>query len=388
MYLSGLIRKEFSRIKADKRTLILIFTIPVILIVIFGLTSGGGPTEFYNAAIISRDNIPYETPEFPLESNSSLNYDDIFIDVMEDDCSAWGLIESYECDNEEEYDEAFEECFELLRNEIIDIFIILEEDFSETVENETDTTLTYYIDGSDLEAVSAVDVAIQEPIGLFKIKARKTVNFVTMFPYLEYEVPFWETQVLNYALAIVLSMLILGLLMNLTALSIVSEGPLPRMMLTPTAKKEIILSKLIANSILMLLQVTIIFALSAIFGMFSLGSLFSLYLILILIGFCGICIGLFISSISKTEQQANQIYIMLFITLLMFSGSFIRMESLPLAMQIIINALPLSHAVPLINEVTKKGLPIDLFHFLSLNLISLGFIIGAYIAFRFRKVEV
>ena len=388
MYLSGLIRKEFSRIKADKRTLVLIFAIPIILIVIFGLTSGGGPTEYYNAAIISRDNIPYETPEFPLESNSSLNYDEVFIGVVEDDCSAWGLIESYECDNEEEYDDAFEECFELLRNEIIDIFIILEEDFSETVENETDTTLTYYIDGSDLEATSAVDVAIQEPIGLFKIKARKTVNFVTMFPYLEYEVPFWETQVLNYALAIVLSMLILGLLMNFTALSIVSEAPLPRMMLTPTAKKEIILSKLIANSIIMLLQVTIIFALSAIFGMFSLGSLFSLYLILIAIGFCGICIGLFISSISKTEQQANQIYIMLFITLLMFSGSFIRMESLPLAMQIIINALPLSHAVPLINEVTKKGLPIDLFHFLSLNLISLGFIIGAYIAFRFRKLEV
>ncbi len=388
MYLSGLIRKEFSRIKADKRTLILIFTIPVILIVIFGLTSGGGPTEFYNAAIISRDKIPYETPEFPVESNSTLNYDDIFIDVVEDDCSAWGLIESYSCDNEEEYDDAFEECFELLRNEIIDVFIILEEDFSETIENETDTTLTYYIDGSDLEAVDAIDVAIQEPIGLFKIKARKTANFVIMVPYLEYEVPFWETQVLNYALSIVLSMLILGLLMNLTSLSIVSEGPLPRMMLTPTAKKEIILSKLIANSIIMLLQVTIIFAMSAIFGMFSLGSLFSLYLILIAIGFCGICIGLFISSISKTEQQANQIYIMLFIALLMFSGSFLRMDTLPLAMQVIINALPLSHAVPLINEVTKKGLPIDLFHFFSLNLISLGFIIGAYIAYRFKKVEV
>ncbi len=355
---------------------------------IFGLTSGGGPTEFYNAAIISRDNIPYETPEFPVESNSTLNYDDIFIDVVEDDCSAWGLIESYSCDNEEEYDDAFEECFELLRNEIIDVFIILEEDFSETIENETDTTLTYYIDGSDLEAVDAIDVAIQEPIGLFKIKARKTANFVIMVPYLEYEVPFWETQVLNYALSIVLSMLILGLLMNLTSLSIVSEGPLPRMMLTPTAKKEIILSKLIANSIIMLLQVTIIFAMSAIFGMFSLGSLFSLYLILIAIGFCGICIGLFISSISKTEQQANQIYIMLFIALLMFSGSFLRMDTLPLAMQVIINALPLSHAVPLINEVTKKGLPIDLFHFFSLNLISLGFIIGAYIAYRFKKVEV
>ncbi|MFX1394486.1 MAG: ABC transporter permease [Promethearchaeota archaeon] len=386
MYLSGLIRKEFGRIKSDKRTLALIFIIPIILIIIFGLTSGGGPTEYFNAAIITRDNMPYE--DSTLQSNSTLNYDEVFIDIVEDECSAWGLIESYDPEDDEEYEEAFKECMELLKNEVIDVFIILDEDFSETVENETDTTLTYYIDGSDLEAVDAVEVAIQEPIGLFKVEVRKTVNFVIMAPYLEYEVPFWETQVLNYALALVLSMLILGLLMNLTSLSIVSEGPLSRMMLTPTAKNEIILSKLIANSVIMLLQVTIIFALSAIFGMFSLGSLFNLYLILIATGFCGICMGLFISSISKTEQVANQLYIMFFIALLMFSGAFIKMETLPLAMQIIIYSLPLSHAVPLINDITKRGAPIDFFHFLSLNLISMVFIIMAYIAFRFRKVEV
>ncbi len=386
MYLSGLIRKEFGRIKSDKRTLALIFIIPIILIIIFGLTSGGGPTEYFNAAIITRDNIPYE--DSTLQSNLTLNYDEVFIDIVEEECSAWGLIKSYAPEDDEEYEEAFKECMEMLKNEIIDVFLILDDDFSETVENETDTTLTYYIDGSDLEAVDAVKVAIQEPIGLFKVEVRKTVNFVIMAPYLEYEVPFWETQVLNYALAVVLSMLILGLLMNLTSLSIVSEGPLSRMMLTPTAKNEIILSKLIANSVIMLLQVTIIFALSAIFGMFSLGSLFNLYLILIATGFCGICMGLFISSISKTEQVANQLYIMLFIALLMFSGAFIKMETLPLAMQIIIYSLPLSHAVPLIDDNTKRGSPIDFFHFLSLNIISLVFIILAYIAFRFRKVEV
>ena len=183
-------------------------------------------------------------------------------------------------------------------------------------------------------------------------------------------------------------MLILGLLMNLTALSIVSEGPLPRMLLTPTAKNEIILSKLIANTIIMILQVTEIFAMSAIFGLYCLGSLFDLYLVLLLTGFCGICMGLFISSISKTEQVANQLYMMFFIVVLMFSGAFIKIDSLPLTMQIIINLLPLSHAIPLILTITLKGLPIDLAHFLSLGLISISFVIMAYIAFRFKKVEV
>lgn len=382
MYVSSLIRKEFQRIKSDKRTLVLIFAIPIFLIIIFGLTSGGGPTKFFTAAVITRDNMPWE------HSNATLNYDEVFIDIIDDDCSQWDLYKSYEANSRREYEDAYDKCIEYIKQEVIDLFFVLRMDFSETVENETNTVLEYYIDGSDMEATSAVKVAVKEPIGLFKMEVEKTTNFVTQVPYLEYEVPFWETQVLNYALAVILSMLIVGLLMNLTALTIVSEGPLPRMMLTPTAKKEILLSKLIANSIIMVLQVTLIFAMAAIFGMYSLGSLFDLYVILLATGFCGICMGLFISAISKTEQVANQLYIMFFIAIMMFSGSFIKIDKLPLAMQVIVNSLPLSHAVPLIINVTKKGLPIDFYHILSLNLISIVFLIMAYIAFRFRKVEV
>jgi len=275
-----------------------------------------------------------------------------------------------------------------LRAELIDVFLVLPDDFSETIINDTDTTLIYYIDGSDMDAVKAVKVALQEPIGKFRLEIDKTVNFTTMTPYLEYEVPFWENQVLNYAFALIASLLIVGLLMNLTALSIVSEGPLPRMLITPTAKNEIIVSKLIANTLVMIFQVTEIFIMCAIFGLFSLGSLFDLYLVLLLTGFCGICMGLFISAISKTEQVANQLYMMFFIVILMFSGTFIRLESLPLAMQAIILSLPLSHAVPLIVNITLKGLSIDWLHFLSLGLISLAFTIMAYIAFRFKKMEV
>ena len=76
-------------------------------------------------------------------------------------------------------------------------------------------------------SVNAIDVALQEPISIFRISTTTMVNFTIMVPYLEYDVPFWESQVLNYALAMILSMIILGTTMNLTSLSIVSEGPLP-----------------------------------------------------------------------------------------------------------------------------------------------------------------
>ena len=79
MKLQGLIRKEFGRIKADKRSLFLLFSIPLILIVIFGLTTGGTPTKFFTVAMITRDDRPCYG-NFP---NNSSQYDQVFIDIVE-----------------------------------------------------------------------------------------------------------------------------------------------------------------------------------------------------------------------------------------------------------------------------------------------------------------
>jgi len=384
MNIGGLIKKEFGRIKSDKRTLILLFVIPVILIIIFGLTTGVGPTKFFTAAIITRDEMPtYDN--FPTNSSQ---FDDIFISIMQHNTTAWDLHQFFNCTNLEDYDDAFDICIQYIKNDVVDVFIVLPENFSESVENEINPVLIYYIDGSDMTATSSIEVAIQEPIAIFRLQADLLENFTIMVPYLEFDVPFWESQLLNYALPMILPIIILGTTMNLTSLSIVSEGPLPRMLITPTTKREIILSKLIANTAIMILQSTEIFIMSAFFGLYSLGSLFNLYLVLIMIGFCGICMGLFISALSPTEQGANQMYLIMFIVIIMFSGSFIPPELISPEMQYVINILPLSHAFPLVTDIILKGLGLNLEHVLVLNLNSVIFVFLAYVIYRFKKIEV
>ncbi len=383
MNIGGLIKKEFGRIKSDKRTLILLFAIPIILIVIFGLTTGVGPIKFFTSAIITLDEMPtYDN--FP--SNSS-QYDDIFISIMEQNTTTWDLYRYYNSTNSGEYNEAFDRCFNLLKNEVIDVFIVLPQNFSESVANKINPILIYYIDGSDLMAVGAIEVALQEPLALFRVEINMLENFTIMVPHLEFGVPSWESQLLNYTLAMVLPMMIIGTTMNLTSLTIVSEDPLPRMLITPTAKKDIILSKLIANTIIMILQASEIFVMTAFFGLYSLGSLFNFYLVLIMIGFCGITLGLFISAISPTEQGANQMYMMLFIIIIIFSGTVLPPESLGSA-RFLSDMLPLSHASVLITDITLRGLSLNLEHTLSLLLISFVFLLSAYIAYKFKKVEV
>ena len=176
--------------------------------------------------------------------------------------------------------------------------------------------------------------------------------------------------------------------MNLTSLSIVSEAPLPRMLITPTAKREIILSKLIANSVIMLLQSTEIFVMTAFFGLYSLGSLFYFFLVLIMIGFSGICIGLFISALSPTEQSANQMYLIMFIVIILFSGSILPLGDTEGGMQIFMNLLPLSNAVPMITDITLKGLSPNLVSLFWINLSSLIYVTLAYIIYMFKKLEV
>ncbi len=362
----------------------MIFIIPLILIIIFGLTSGGGPTKFFNAAIISKDEM-HCWRGFRKDSHA---YENDFISIMRDNTTSFGLYESYIARNITGYEYTFNRYIELLRQETIDVFIILPTNFSESVIKGVDPVIIYYVDGSELNAVAAIEVSLQEPIALFRAKVGMTKNMVVMNPYLEYDVPFWEPQILNYAVSIMLPLIIIGTTMNLTSLSIVSEGPLPRMLLTPTAKNEIIISKLVANSLIMLLQSAEIFVTIALFGLYSLGSLFELYIVLVAIGFSGVCIGLFISAISPSEQTANQLYIMFFITMLLLSGTFVDTSSLSPALQILINSLPLGHAIPLLVEITLKGLSITLQHFISLNLISLVFLFLAYLIFKLKKVEV
>jgi len=383
MNIGGLIQKEFGRIKSDKRTLILLFAIPMILIVIFGLTTGVGPMKFFTSAIITLDEMPtYDN--FPTNSSQ---YDETFISIMEQNTTMWDLYRYYNSTNSGEYNETFARCLNLLKNEVIDVFIVLPQNFSESVADKTNPIIFYYIDGSDLSAVGAIEVALQEPLALFRVEINMLENFTIMVPHLEFGVPSWESQLLNYSLALILPIIIIGTTMNLTSLSIVSEKPLPRMLITPTAKREIILSKLIANTIIMIMQASEIFVMTAFFGLYSLGSLFNFYLVLIMIGFCGITLGLFISAVSPTEQGANQMYMMLFIIIIIFSGTILPPESLGGA-RFLSDMLPLSHASVLITDITLRGLSLNLEHTLSILLISLVFLVIAYIAYMFKKVEV
>jgi len=182
--------------------------------------------------------------------------------------------------------------------------------------------------------------------------------------------------------------IILGTSINLTSLSVVSEGPLPRMILTPATKTGTVLAKFIAYSIIMVLQSLVIFFGSMAFGLYVLGSLVDILLVLILTGLSGVSIGLLISCVSTSEQQANQLYIGVFIFLILFSGAFIPLEAQPESMRTFTNSLPIIHAIQLFLDVALKGYPLDLARVEAIGIFIIVLLIASIITFQLRKMEV
>jgi ABC-2 family transporter protein len=388
MNLGANVQKEFRRIKANKKTLVLIFFIPVVLIVIFGLSTGGSATKFYNVAVISLDSQPQTTiMENGVLVNDTAEYTPLFFDVIENKSRSFGLEKSYNITSDKSYKTAIDETYKMIGSETIDLVIILPANFTECLKNSQNLTIILQLDGSDAATKNGIDTAIQEPIFLTLTEIIQSnisnidvaSNFTILMPTLEYDVPSWENVIMNFAVPIMLPIIIVGTTMNLTSLCIVSEGPLDRMLLTPMAKKEALISKFIAYGSISFAQSTEIFILTILFGLFIRGSMFDFFITLVLIGLVGMSMGLAISALSKTEQMANQFFIFFFVLVTIFSGNIVPV-GVPLP-------LPLSHAIPLLQSISLKGVTLTN-EILWLVGIIIFYSFIAYLAYSRKKVEV
>ncbi|MBN2151409.1 MAG: ABC transporter permease [Candidatus Lokiarchaeota archaeon] len=382
MNVSALVTKEFQRIAADKRTLVLMFLIPALVLVIFGLSSGGGPTTLFTVNVITRDS-QVTGPAV----NASV-HDETMIEAFQNSTVFVLRDGIYNMTDDASFDICLNQNKNKLKHDDIDAIIVIPANFSEAVENGTsDVTLIVYVDGSDAQVSEAIHVAIQEPVAYFRVYSGLTRNLTTVVPYLEFDVPYWANQVLNYAFPIVISMIMLGTCMNLTSLSIVSEAPLARMLLTPAGKTSVVFSKLVTATAIMFFQAAEIFTIAGLFGMFSRGPLILVFLSLLLIGMVGICIGIFISAVSKTEQVANQLYIMFFIMFTLFCQSFLPVDNFPPFLQAITAVFPLSNAIPLLSSIMYNGVVVDVASFFVLGATGLLFYVLALVAYAFKGVE-
>jgi ABC-2 type transport system permease protein len=181
-------------------------------------------------------------------------------------------------------------------------------------------------------------------------------------PFIQVTSASWYNPHTNYAMFMVPG--ILGILVTmvgafLSALNIVKEkeaGTIEQINVTPIRKVEFILGKLIPFWVLGMISITLgLIVAEVVFGLWPVGSLLTVYVFaaLYLIGVLGI--GLFVSTITESQQQATLISFFIMMIFVLLGGLYTPIESMPPWAQTIAAFNPPSYFIEVIRAVYIKG---------------------------------
>ncbi len=175
----------------------------------------------------------------------------------------------------------------------------------------------------------------------------------------------------------------------LTSMALARErerGTLEQLIVSPVKPVELIVGKILPYVAIGYVQMTLILA----FGRFVFdvpirGSLGLLYALAFLFIAANLAIGLFFSTLAKTQQQAMQMSFFFFLPNILLSGFMFPFEAMPQPAQWLSQVLPLTHFLRIVRGIVLKGSSFDDLH---VELVWLTGILAGLVAFsslRFRK---
>jgi len=159
----------------------------------------------------------------------------------------------------------------------------------------------------------------------------------------------------------------------LTALSVArerEEGTFDQLLVTPLNPLEIMAGKALPPVLIGLAQATLVLAVSMFwFRIPMAGSVATLYAGLLVFMTASVGIGLSISALSATMQQAMLYTFVLVMPMMLLSGLATPVENMPYVLQVVTLANPLRFAIDLVRRVYLEGVGLDT---VAMNLVPMA----------------
>ncbi|MFM1748352.1 MAG: hypothetical protein RLZZ188_2018 [Verrucomicrobiota bacterium] len=193
----------------------------------------------------------------------------------------------------------------------------------------------------------------------------------------------------NYYVPGIIAMLVMLIGLMLTSMSIVREketGTIEQIMVTPIRPVEFIVGKCAPFAVIGFLDTALVSAVGLFWFEIPFRGSFALLLLgtaLFLLSTLGI--GLFISTVSRTQQQAMMTTFFFFFPAMLFSGFIFPITSMPEAFQWLSLADPLRYFLVIIRGVFLKGVGADVLWPEMAALLAMGVAVMAFAVSRFRK---
>lgn len=222
------------------------------------------------------------------------------------------------------------------------------------------------VDGSDPQTVASATntaaslVAARSSRILLQRLRTTSAGFDTQ--PIELEASTWYNPELRTAVYVVpglVGVILTMTMVMLTSMAIARErerGTLEQLIVSPVRSVELVVGKILPFVVIGYMQMTTIFlAGRLVFDVPVRGELALLYALAFLFIAANLALGLFFSSLAKTQQQAMQMSFFFLLPNILLSGFMFPWEAMPRPAQLLSLGLPLTHFLRIVRTITLKS---------------------------------
>jgi len=330
----GFIKKEFYHIFRDKRSLFILFGMPIVQILIFGFAI---TNEINNVEIAILDHSKDATTQEIINKISASKYFRIreFL--------------NHEADIEKVFKKGH-----------VKAVLNFQKDFSQKLVKENVATIQIITDATDPNTANTITNYINSILQKYLRELNKEITF----PYqiipetrLNFNPELKSVFMFVPGLMTIILMLVSAMM---TSISITREkelGTMEILLVSPLQPFQVIIGKVVPYIFIALINAIVIIILSIfVFKMPVQGSLFLLSAESLLFIITALSLGILISTVSKTQQTAMMLSLMgLMLPVILLSGFIFPISSMPMPLQIISNIIPAKWFIIILKGIMLKG---------------------------------
>jgi len=362
--------KEFKQIFRDPRMKMIIFISPLFQIILFGYSANKDIT-YVPTAIFDRDNTK--------ESRDLLHkftYSKYFVPVR--------FITEDKQENE------------VLDKGQVSMVIRIDRGFGRDIKAGKEADIQLVFDGTDSNTAMVVMGYANTIISSYQQELLKdrgeAAGFINTVPSVDLRDRAWFNGNLisrNYYLPGVICTIVTMMSLLLSAMAIVKEkeiGTMEQLTVSPLKPLELIIGKLLPFAVISLIQVTLITILGVLWFQIPLrGNLLFLLFSTCIYLFTTLGIGLFISTISSTQQEAMMSVFLFYMPTVLLSGFAYPISNMPRVIQWFTFTNPLRYFMVVIRSIFLKGVGIEVLWTQLAPLLFIGLTVITLSYLRFRR---
>lgn len=244
----------------------------------------------------------------------------------------------------------------LLRRGEIAVGLYIPPDFDRRTLDKNRAVAQLLVDGADPTVAGVAEQLARIPVHFDSVPTATSATLRTLEVRTFYN-PTRRTAV--YILPGLLGIILTLTMTMFTAVALVREkerGNLELLINTPVTTAQLMIGKVIPYILIGLLQVALIVGMGQLLFHVPLrGHLFDLYIAATVFIAANLAMGLFISTVAKTQFQAIQITIMLILPSILLTGFLFPFDGMPTAAQYIGEVLPNTHFIRLSRGIMLRG---------------------------------